>query len=361
MVGFPRLNFLLAQAGLIVRLLRLVRSEGISIVRVSDPYYPGLFGLLLARLSRTLLVVRVNANQDFMYETTGEVAYPRVIPWRGLEKVVARLVFRRGDLIVGGNENNRQFALANGAPPERSALFRAGTWVDPIHFRTEPHERPSIRSELDIGDRPFVILVARLEPLKHPEDIVHVLAAAKARHPELVAVFAGEGRLRGELEELARKLGVADDVRFVGNRNQEWVAAALTEAAVVLSPVTGRSLVEACLSGTPVVAYDAEWQSELVSTGETGVLVPYRDTEKMAEATCDLLDDPALAARLGDRARIVTLEMMDPERLTEHERSTYARLLGLSEDGVTGTGRSSPDGASPVGPPTASISRIPSS
>ncbi len=348
--SFPRLNFALAQAALVARLLWIVRREGVDIVKASDPFYTSIIGLILARANRVPLVVCVNANYDHMYEATGEVAYPRLLPSRTLEKRVARFVLGRADLVAAGNENNRQYALANGGRVERSTVFRCGTWVDPIHFKVDPERRPSVRAELGLGDRPFVIIVGRLEPVKHPEDVLAMLAAAKSRHPDLAAVFVGDGTMRLRLEESAAALELTDEVRFAGNRDQEWIASALTSATVALSPLTGRALVEACLSGTPVVAYDVEWHSELVSTGETGILVPYRGVQEMADAVCRLIEDPSSAARIGRNARTATLEMMDPSRLQDFERAQYSKLLGRrrGSGAVNASGSGAPQISNPI-------------
>ena len=324
---FPRLNFALAQAVLIAKLTRIVRRHGVDIIKAADPFYTGMLGLLLARLTGVPLTVCINANHDHMHEATGELIYPRLLPSHALEKRVARFVLERADLIAAGNEDNRQCALANGGRSERSTLFRCGTWVDPVHFQVEPADRPSVRSELGLGDRPFVIIVGRLVPVKHPDDVLAVLDICKTRLPDLGAVFVGDGSMRPELEISAAEKGLSNDVWFVGNRSQEWIANALSSATVVLSPLTGRALVEACLSGSPVVAYDVEWHSELVSNGETGILVPYRSIQDMADAVCGLVTDPSVAATLGKKGRSVTLQMMDPVRLKEHERSEYLKLL----------------------------------
>ncbi|MDQ4133764.1 MAG: glycosyltransferase family 4 protein [Actinomycetota bacterium] len=320
-------NFLVAQSVLAGMLMRLIRRERISIVRAGDPYYLGLLGLFLARANKLPLVVRINANQDSIYEATRELAYPRLLRSRLTEKRVARFVLSRADLVAPGSENNLRFAVANGAWRERSTIFRYGTWIDPVHFRTDPRERTSVRSELDLNDAPFLIIVGRLERVKHPEDVLYVLAEARKHAPSLAAVFVGDGSMRPELESMAAELGVAGQVRFAGNRDQNWIARALASATVVLSPLTGRALVEACLSATPVIAYDVEWHSELVTNGESGILVPYRDTRAMAEAVNRLLSDAVAAQTMGERARAVAAEMMDPARLMEHERSEYIRLL----------------------------------
>jgi hypothetical protein len=89
-------------------------------------------------------------------------------------------------------------------------------------------------------------------------------------------------------------------------------------------------LVEACLSATPVVAYDVEWQSELITPGETGMLVPYRDVKGMAAAVCQLIREPELAASLGRQARDLTIETMDRQTLIAREQADYERLLDRS-------------------------------
>ncbi|MDQ4142195.1 MAG: glycosyltransferase family 4 protein [Actinomycetota bacterium] len=322
----PWLNFVVAQFLLLIRLLWLIRKERISMIRAGDPYYLGLFGMLLAASHRLPFVVRVNANQDIIYETTGMPAYPRLLRYRWLEKRIERFVLSRADLVAGGNQNNLNFALANGARPEHSTVFRCGTWMDPVHFEVEPE----MRCRLDLGFRPgqpFLIIVGRLAPVKRPQDVIEVLRIAREKEPTLGAVFVGDGPMMEELRSAAERINAGDDVRFVGNQDQSWVASALTSASVVLSPLTGRALVEACLSGTPVVAYDVEWHSELVLNGETGMLVPFGDTEEMAEAVCALLGDPDRAAIMGKRARAAALGMMDPARLIEHERAEYLKVL----------------------------------
>ena len=136
--------------------------------------------------------------------------------------------------------------------------------------------------------------------------------------------------IRDSLEDMASDLSLQNDVIFAGARSQPWIADVLAAAAVVVSPVTGRALVEAALSGTPIVAYDYEWQSELLQSGQNSVLIPYRDVVGLGDAVSGLLEDPARAATLGTRARTSTLQMMDVERLRQHERDQYDRILALA-------------------------------
>ena len=328
----PPLNFLLSQADLFFCLRRLIRREGINAIRVPSPLFLGLFGLALARSTGVPLVIRVGANFDELREFTGKPVEPRLLGSRWVEKRVERFVFPRADLVAGANQDNLDFALANGARPERSTLFRYGNLIDPRHF-AEPASRkhdPALLDEFGLGDEPFIISIGRLEDtasVKHPDDVIRVSAALARDGVRVKTLMVGEGPLRERLAALANELGVQDQVVMTGSRDQEWLAQILPYAAVHLCPHAGRALSEAALASVPTVAYDIDWQRELIETGNTGLLVAYRDLAGMIDGTKRLLEDRSLARELGANLRRRALEMLDPEKLTQHERAEYAKLL----------------------------------
>ena len=322
----PRANFAAAQALTIWYLFRLVRSQRISLIGSTEPLYLGMIGLLLARINRVPLVVTIIANHDAMYETLGQATYPRLFRYRSVERWIERRVLSSADMVVVGSEDNRQYALDNGARADRVRQFRFGELIHPSHFQ-EPDERRTVREELGIGERPFLLTVSRLARVKHPEDVIEVLAEARKIEPSLVAVIVGDGPMRSELEQRARDLGVDDSLILAGTRDQPWIARALASASVIVSPVTGRALVEASLSGRPIVAYDFEWQSEFISSGHDGMVVPYRDIKEMAAAVCRLLHEPDLADELGARGRQKTLQTWSPEANKAEKVREFSRLL----------------------------------
>lgn len=327
---WPLLNFALAQSQLVRQLDVLIERERVGVIRAGDPYYLGLLGLLLKWLHRVPLVVRVNGNYDAIYESVGRLAYPRLFRTRRIEKRVERFVFPRVDLVAGANQNNMEYAIQNGARRERSTVFRYGSLIAPSHFQPPQARAESAPVVTEFQNRPFMICISRLEPVKHPEDTVAVLVEARESVEDLGLVLVGGGSMSDQLTDLTERLGLSGSVVFAGNRDQDWIARAFVESSIVLSPMTGRALVEAALSATPVVAYDVEWHGELIRDGETGLLVPYRDTSAMATAVVSLLKDPRWARHLGDSARAFTLEMMDPNRLMEHERRSYDALFAGS-------------------------------
>lgn len=324
----PHLNFALSQLQLVLALDRIVTREGVAIIR-ADPYYGGLLALLLARLSRRAVEIRIIANHDAVYEAVGTLAYPRLFRRRSIEQRVARYTLSRADRVVAGSADNREFARNNGAPSERLRHAGHGGMIGPLHLRA-PAERDELDDAFGLGDRPIVACVSRLEPMKHPEDVVRAIAAARERHPRVAGVLIGDGAMREQLERLCVELGVRQDVVFAGDRDQRWIASFLSHATVVAVPLAGLALVEAALSATPIVAYDVEWHSELITHGDDGLLVEYRDTDAMAAAICALVEDLAHGRWLGAAARERALAMLAPEDAVAHERGLADELLAAT-------------------------------
>lgn len=325
----PRLNFLISQCCLFFSLVRLVRIQKIDVIRTSDPLYLGLLGWALSRFCGIPFLVRVGANYDKAYETTGRPALPRLFLNRRIEKKVEKFVFTRADLVAGANQDNLDFALANGARFERSTLFPYGNLIDRRHF-IDPSNRDNgqlLLNEIGVEPYRFLLYIGRLESIKHPDDVVRVLAEIRRRGHNLKMILVGDGQLRFSLVNLTRELGVSDQVVFCGNMNQQWLAQVIPLASVVVSPITGRALSEAALGAAPIVAYDMDWQGDLIRTGVTGELVPARSWIEMADAVEKFLKAPIYARAMGDAVRKLALEMLDPAKLNQHERDQYEKLL----------------------------------
>jgi glycosyltransferase involved in cell wall biosynthesis len=324
----PAINLLIAQIQLLFRLYRVCRKERIDVIRIGDPYYLGLFGWLLAKLLGVPLVIRSCFDYDLLFATSGKAVFPRLFRYRWLEKKIETFIFARCDLVAGANLNNLQYAIKNGADSQKGVIFRYGNLIHPAHF-TAPNDRNNVAkilSDLRISNK-FLLTISRLEPMKQPHHNLLVLKELLAWGHLVTFVFIGDGSMHAELEKTAKELGVFEHVRFTGNQSQQFIADLLPYASVVLSPHMGRGLTEACLAGAPIVAYDYDWQGEIIKNCETGFLVPDGDWSSMALRAHELLLSSIKAKRLGAAARALALDMMEPKRLTQYEVSTYEKLL----------------------------------
>lgn len=323
------LNFFIGQFGLFFSLKRLIKKEKISLIRVGDPLYLGLFGWALSRVCKIPFVVRVGGNHDKVFETTGKPMQKRIFFNRKMEKKVERFVLSRADLVAGANQDNLYFALANGARKEFSTIFRYGNLLYEGHF-ISPEKRKegaSLLNEINITPHQFLLYIGRLEKVKHPEHVIQVLADVRKNDHDVKALLVGHGTMLDELKEMAKDLGIQDHVVFAGNQNQEWISRIIPLAAVVLSPHTGRALSEAALGKVPVVAYDVDWQSELIENEVTGLLVKHPILKDFSQATVRFLNDKEFAKKMAEQLQKKSFDMLHPDQLNQHEINEYERLF----------------------------------
>ena len=325
------LDVLLSQARLLDHVCAVVRDEKVSLIAATDPLYSGLFGWWVKRRTGVPLVLHLVANFDLNRQATGSLAMPRMFPWAWLEKRVIRHVIRRADLVAAGSETLRDYAVAQGARRDRTEVFRVTKNMVPAH-RTAPAERAPLteeeRARLGLGQGGKRLLtVARLEPVKMVDQSIRAFSIVAADHPDAVLLLAGEGSERGRLEALARELGVADRVRFIGLVDQDMLAR-LAPGCVVLSPLTGMALFETSMAGCPAIAYDCDSSiAEVVETGVTGILLENGDWNGMGRAASELLADPALYRRFSQAIRDRAEQLTDETMLYTREHLAFDRLL----------------------------------
>lgn len=153
---------------------------------------------------------------------------------------------------------------------------------------------------------PTVGSIGRLEHQKGFD----VLLRALAQLPDATLVLVGEGSQRESLSVLARDLGVAERVVFVGASEQARRHLTTFDVFVLPSRFEASPLVvtEAMLAALPVVASDVGSVSDQVVDGRTGLLVSAEDPSALADALASLLRDPGRRRELGDRGRERALE-----------------------------------------------------
>jgi glycosyltransferase involved in cell wall biosynthesis len=324
------LNFLLSQARLYQMLVRLVRREKVSMVMVADPFYSALLGLAVARRCGIPFGIRLGGNSDEIYEATGALAMPRLFPSYRIQKAVQRFVLKRADLVAGINRNNLGFGLNNGAR-KLTAIIPISSNVAATHRRpltARQDGRPLLQRLGVPTEGPVLLYVGRLIELKHPDDAVRAMAAVIRRHPGTAGVLAGLGPMQAQLEGLARELGVASSIFFVGQLDQEALSRIIPHC-IMLSPSAGQlALLECALGGAPIVAYDRDFQPEFIDDGVDGFIVPYRDHAAMAERAAKILADRNLARGLSEAVRIKAEFHVDPNRVREAEWDAFGKALG---------------------------------
>jgi glycosyltransferase involved in cell wall biosynthesis len=144
--------------------------------------------------------------------------------------------------------------------------------------------------------------VARLDPVKQLDVLIRAFGAIASRFPDARLIILGEGSLRHELEALIKELSLEGRVALPGYREhaQRYMRAFDMTVLPSLSESFGFVLAESGLASVPVIASDVGGVPEIITNGQTGVLVPSGDSTALAAAFEKLLSDISLRKRLGD-------------------------------------------------------------
>jgi glycosyltransferase involved in cell wall biosynthesis len=224
-----------------------------------------------------------------------EASWPMAAAVWLAERPLARVYRRAGFHAI--SESTRDDLVARGVPPDRIRVIHPG--VDAAALIPGP---PGSRAPA-----PEFVYVGRLKRYKGVDVALRALALARATRCDLRLHIAGIGSHRPALESLARQLGVAEAVRFLGFVSESEKMALFHRAWANLFPSPkegwGITVVEAGACGTPSLASDSPGLRDSVRHERTGYLVPHGDAAALAGRMLQLAADPALVEQLGAEAR----------------------------------------------------------
>ncbi len=288
--------------------LRANRIDVLNTHSSRDAWIGGLAG----RFARTPLVIRSRHI---------EVAYPH--RWQS-----ALINDAWADAVVTTSERISQGLIRDlQLDPARVQCIPTG--IDLQKFN--PEVTSALRAELGIAlDVPLVGMVSVIRSWKgHP---ILFTAAQKVleKIPNAQFLIVGDGPCMQWYPDQVRELGLADKIRFLGHR--EDVPNVLAALDVVVLPSTAHEgipqiLLQAQASGKAIAASRVGGIPEIIEDQKTGLLVPPKDPDALAEALMRLLGDKALRDRLGHAAALYAREHHSCDRMGEKLEVLYRAYL----------------------------------
>ncbi len=295
----PRANWIALKA-----LRALIRAEKPDLVHAHMP-----ISGFLTRLAALLEGVPVIAYtcHGFLFNQPG--------PWarRALGFAIEWIAGKFTDIYLTVSDEEardaRRLWISRRAQP-------CGNGRDPARFRPDRAARARIRAELDVPEgRVVVVIVSRLVRHKgHPE----LLAAMRGLDAELWVVGERLDSDHGEdLEPYFAQCALGERLRRLGYREDIPAILAAADIFALPSHFEGlpMSVIEAMLTGLPVVATDISGPREQVIDGETGYLVPPMQSAPLGAAIGRLVNDAGLRARMGAAGRTRALALYDEARV----------------------------------------------
>jgi len=295
---------------------RLLRNERFDVINTHFVLPTGPVGDNLSRHSGIPNVLSLHGGD--LYDPSKFLSPHR--HWT-LRTVVRRLL-RRADLVIGQSSNtigNMQRFYANDVDALRI----------PLGIRRPP-EGTASRSDYALdGNDLLIATVGRLVARKAVDQLIGVIA--ELSDPRVHLLVIGDGPQRPELERCAAERGLSDQVHLLGHIEEVEKHRVLRMCDLYASTSQhegfGLVFLEAMAAGLPVVSYDNGGQTDFLSDGETGFVVPLNDRKTFADACRRLTADAELRRRTSAH-NLVAVEEFFIERCAEQYETAFAGVVG---------------------------------
>jgi glycosyltransferase involved in cell wall biosynthesis len=271
----------------------ILRSRRVDVVHTHD-VYTNVFG---APTSKLLGGASVIASRRWWFE----------VPRPGLN-ALNRWCYRFADKVLANSPSIAQMLTEDERVPPHK-VFVVPNFIDEIDVRTPTEdERRAKLASWCVPPGAFVIgMVGRLTRAKNYALAIEAIAKLPS---EVHLVIAGDGDLRKEIAGLVGRLGLRDRVHLLGEAERASELQGFYDISLLTSKTEGfpNVLLEAMQARRAVIATAVGGVPDVVTDGETGLLIREGDGEALVVAVMALRDDPVLRERLGCEARLAVVQ-----------------------------------------------------
>ena len=302
---------------------------------------------------RTLLAVLSKTRARLLHIYFGHIAVhllPLIRAWNH-QSVVS---FHGADVMVDMNKPAYREATLQMLDAVTLVLVRSESLLRAlVDLRCDPKKIQIQRTGIPVEEFPFreravpqngewrLVQAGRLIEKKGLPVTLRAFSTFLKKQPNASLTIAGEGPLLPELRNLARELKIAERVSFTGFVSQEQLREIYYRSHIFLHPSqTGRdgnqegipnSMLEAMATGLPVFATEHGGIPETIENGLSGVLVPERDDEVLAQALLNAARDPALLLHIGHAGADAIRKNFDLRRQAQGLEETYLQTIGSGD------------------------------
>jgi len=310
------------------RVVRLLQREHVALIHTHS-VLAHIFGYFIKKWMRKVCFL-MHVHASIQREL---VSQENVFLKRKIYAHAISVAFRSCDALIANSDAVRHDLIERGISAEKITVIHNGVDVEKIRCAAGSSEVPGILSE-KLGQNRIVGTLGRFTPIKNQKLLLLAARRIVKQHPDVLFLLAGDGKERGRLEQMGRELGLEDKLIFTGWLDSPYPVLSRMDILVLPSlwEGLGVTILEAMALGKPVVATMVGGIPEVVSDGETGLLVPSDDEEALASALHKLLSDPKLAHEMGRRGKIVVEERFPSTRTAREVEEVY-------ESSMNGKGR----------------------
>lgn len=269
---------------MIAKLVNHIKQHNIDIIHTHG-YKSDILGVLAAKKAGIPVVITPHGFEN------AEDFKLRAFIWLGCQSM------RFADKVVPLSPALMKDVRGFGVKPSKLEYIQNGVDLSEVEFaRDNIPAHP--KSKFRVG------FIGQMISRKNIKDLLDVFSSVHAKRENIELVFLGDGDERLMLEAYANTLSCAEDIHFLGYREDRLAYLKSFNIFAMTSTLEGipRCLMEACAMGIPVVSYDIDGVDQLITHNETGLLAPLKDKEKLETLFLQVFDQPEDALNLGQKA-----------------------------------------------------------
>lgn len=295
-------------------LIRLMRHRHVAVVHTHLYCRSNVYGRAAAALARVPVSIATEHGGITVH------THKRWLADRILEP------FTNGFIAVS-HAVKEQMVQRQGLPAHKIQVIYNGVDPDQFHVR-ESQAVARLTLGLPVGV-PVIGCIARLDLIKGHSYLIDAMTQIRAHLPQATLLIVGTGTAQAILREQVQKRGLSRAVLFLGERRDIPTLLRAMDLFVLpsLDEGLGIALIEAMAMELPVVATNVGGIPEVVDNGQTGILVPPRDSEALAQAIVALLKDEAKRCRMGMLSKERVLAQFTAQRYVAQLENFYQSLL----------------------------------
>lgn len=267
----------------------IIKTRNVKIVRTHQ-YHANLYGRLAAWLAKVPCIV---ASVHNVY----------TIDRKFHRRLINRFLAKCSDTVVAVSETVKKDVLTyDGLSEDKVRVIYNG--IDTDRFLNL--NGSLIRSKLGISsEAPVVGTVGRLTLQKGQKYLIDAVSKIKEKFPRIMLLIVGDGPMKEELQNYAKTHGLNEHVIFTGSRRDVPALLAAMDIFVLPSLWEGlpNALLEAMVSGKPIIATDRPSIREIVSSEEIGILTPSENSDALANSIELVLNNKPLSENLSKAAQ----------------------------------------------------------
>ena len=281
------------------RISALIKTEGISVAAFGAAAPLGLLAHSMKRSGIVRIVALTHGH---------EVWWAKVFPFN----ILLRRIGTGVDSLTYLGEYTRQMISRPLTQSAKNAMIKIAPGIDTDHF--SPRNSDNLRQSLQLSDKKVIVCVARLVHRKGQDKLIDAMPSILESISNAHLLIVGQGPYQSKLVKRVKKLGLEENVTFVGRINYEKLPEYICVGDLFAMPSRSRfggleveglgiAYLEASACGLPVIAGSSGGAPDAVVDGKSGAVVNGTDITAIANTVIKFLRDPEGSQQMGQFGR----------------------------------------------------------